>query len=404
MAEVPIPRPKPRAPERAYNRERNFRDVLVDIFRGAGASREGTGISPNQLADRTELFLDVAPVTGQIRAADKVPTDIANKNYGSAALNALGALPGGVAPAAKNALRSVLLDKTSGYHKFGMVKRSPNPLENDKLFGSFNLQGRGPGKQMTVTTVTDEDEIGARLARGELSESEATNLLRGLTEHPGNPFDRDDALLRGFDLTDAVDLGIKPGSLNTTQMTDIFGPALRHPDMSDLQSVLYQRVSGARGGTPYSAATYELPVAALKRRSEKAGIPPAETRIPGDPYALDKTLDSIRNRVKPSRRLPPHQSSGSPARAADDYSHGGYSLDNIDDIYRDTYTDAATMYNQDLQEAARNAWDAEWNRFSLGDRQFEILPNGRSNGYYDIIDSNTGEVVDTFTDPDVIPF
>jgi len=391
MAEVPVPRSKPRAPEQAFNRNPNFRDFLIDAFSAAGASRKGTGISPNQLANRTETFLDVAPVSGQIRAADKVNTDIGNDNYGSAVINAIGALPGFVAPAAKNALKSVLINNSSGLKEFGMVKSTPSPLQNDQLFGSFSIQGRQPIKKMSVSTVTDEDKIAERVASGQLTKDQGTNLTQGLTDPVNSPYLQDEALLRGLDLTDAVNLGIVPGSLTPTQMTDIFGPALRHSSMNNLEDVMYQRISGARGGTPASAKTQYLPVKSLRGRAERAGIEPAGERVIKDSNIYTINNNSVGNRVKRARAekggyAEPDDINAIPQRPDPEF------------ISINEMTQRQSYFDDMAYSADTGANQTYHGRQVFGTR------HQNNPTVIDVVDAETGRILDTLEDPNSIPF
>jgi hypothetical protein len=256
------------------SRKKTPRDYLIDVFRGLGAGNYRSGKLAGQVEDTANLL----PIIGQGLAARRSGKAFKKGDYGEAALEGVGALPGFIGPAGRSGMGALkLVNQGSGRPTWLFTK-------DKRPFATANIS---PGGGTTVQSLFDPKALRQPFSTG----PDDPDLLRLLGLNPLLPTDPG---------------GVIPSSLSAAQTRRILSSIVRDPELSHLDKIHYQRVTGARKkharaselGTPQ---TDVMPIAPLRTRAEKQGIPPPKEMIVPDKFLYDKPLPSRKKLLRAER-------------------------------------------------------------------------------------------------------
>lgn len=255
------------------SRKKTPRDYLIDAFRGLGAGNYRSG----KLAGQVESTADLLPIIGQGLAARRSGKAFKKGDYGEAALEGVGALPGFIGPAGRSGMGALkLVNKHSERPSWLFTKdKRPFAVANVSPTGSTAVQSLFDPKALRQPFSTGPDD---------------PDLLRLLGLNPLLPTDPG---------------GVIPSSLNAAQTRRIIASIVRDPDLSHLDEIHYQRITGARPKhRKYEALgpqTDVMPIAPLRTRAEKKGIPPPKEMIVPDKLLYDRPLPSRKKLLRAER-------------------------------------------------------------------------------------------------------
>ena len=262
------------------------RDFLTDLLRGFGVNNYTANKQSGNLFGTDEtLFedkgnsglLDLTPL-GILPAARRTGRRLGRGEFGSAALEALGVIPGvipGVGPAAKKAVGTLktkqLIPKAkTAPLRFGIIDESDNSLVN-----VISADRVGKDHNITVSTsIPNPEEVSELYKQGILNQQQATDTLTG-PRVPSSPDLTDELLLMGLRPGNAVRSGAVTGANTKKHILDVMGEMSLSKEMVDDTGVLFgHRVTGGKHANRAQMGNAAISLPAVRKRAIKKGLKP----------------------------------------------------------------------------------------------------------------------------------